>query len=68
MNNYIKSCRFEDDVKAGAGVILNSIGKVRIPGLGWWKFSVLDSYCMLGKEFSSDGSWDKHIKSPCSST
>ena len=24
---------------------------------------VLDSYCYLGIEFSSDGSWDKHIKS-----
>ena len=25
--------------------------------------SYLDSYCYLGVEFSSDGSWDKHIKS-----
>ena len=24
---------------------------------------VLDSYCCLGIEFSSGGSWDKHIKS-----
>ena len=24
---------------------------------------ILDSYCYLGVEFSSDGSWDKHIKS-----
>ena len=25
-------------------------------------FPILDSYCYLGVEFSSDGSWDKHIK------
>ena len=32
-------------------------------GLGLGKPSLLDSYCYLGVEFSSDGSWDKHIKS-----
>ena len=26
-------------------------------------FPTLDSYCYLRVEFSSDGSWDKHIKS-----
>ena len=31
-------------------------------GLGWWSL-VSNSYCYLGKNFSSDGSRDKHIKS-----
>ena len=37
-------------------------------GSGKWVWGdeslpILDSYCYLGVEFSSDGSWDKHIKS-----
>ena len=25
--------------------------------------TIIDSYCYLGVEFSTDGAWDKHIKS-----
>ena len=37
-------------------------------GSGKWVWGdeslpILDSYCYLGVEFSTDGSWDKHIKS-----
>ena len=62
--NYSKRWRFEANIKQGAIVIFSKTGR----GSGKWVWGdeslpVLDSYCYLGVEFSSDGSWDKHIKS-----
>ena len=61
---YSKRWRFEANVKKCAVVIFSKLGKVS----GKWVWGdeslpVLNSYCYLGVEFSSDGSWDKHIKS-----
>ena len=68
VHNYTKHWRFEGNVKKCAVVIFSKLGKV---SSGWvWggeSLSISDSYCYLGIEFSSDGSWDKYIK-PLSST
>ena len=50
--------------KKCAVVIFSKVGKVS----GGWVWSgeslpVLNSYGYLGMKFSSDGSWDTHIKS-----
>ena len=62
--NYSKRWRFQANVKKCAIVIFSKTGR----GSGKWVWGdeslpILDSYCYLGVEFSSDGSWDKHIKS-----
>ena len=62
--NYSKHWCFEANVKKSAVVIFSKLGNF----LGKWVWGqeslpVLDSYCYLGIEFSSNGSWDKHIKS-----
>ena len=64
VHNYSKCWRFEANVKKCATVSFSKTGK----GSGKWVsgeegLSILDSYCYLGVECSSDGSWDKHIKS-----
>ena len=64
VHNYSKRWRFEANVKKCAIVIFSKTGR----GSGKWVWGdeslpILDSYCYLGVEFSSDGSWDKHIKS-----
>ena len=64
VHNYSKRWRFQANVKKCAVVIFSKSEKVS----GKWAWGnenlpVLDSYCYLGIEFSSDGSWDKHIKS-----
>ena len=56
VHNYSKRS-FEANVKKCAVVIFSKVGKV----LGGWVWDgesllVLDSYCYLGIEFSSDGS------------
>ena len=57
VHNYSKRWYFEANVKKYAVVIFSKLGKVS----GGWVWSgesplVLDSYCYLGIEFSSDGS------------
>ena len=61
---YSKRWRFEANVGKCAVIIFSKLGKVS----GKWVWGeeslpVLKSYCYLGVEFSSDGSWDRHIKS-----
>ena len=71
VHNYSKRWRFEANVKKCATVVFSKMGRLSSPQArqqaGWvWgdvSLPVLDSYCYLGIEFSSDGSWDKHIKS-----
>ena len=63
-DNYSKRWRFEASVKKCAVAIFSKVGKA----LGGWVWGgeslpVLGSYCYLRIEFSSDGSWDKHINS-----
>ena len=64
VHNYSKRWRFEANVKKCAVVVFSRTER----GSGKWVWGgeslpILDSYCYLGIEFSSDGSWDKHIKS-----
>ena len=64
VHNYSKRWRFEANVKKCAVVVFSKTGT----SSGKWVWGgeslpILESYCYLGVEFSSDGSWDKHIKS-----
>ena len=74
VHNYSKRWRFQANVKKCAPVVfffpktgeafINPDPPTRRMGLGWWRPSCFRFlYCYLGIEFSSDGSWNKHIKS-----
>ena len=64
VHNHSKRRRSEANVQRACWC--NFFQKQTLLG-GWiWgveSLPVLDSYCFLGIEISSDGSWDKHIKS-----
>ena len=64
MHNYSKRW-FEVNVKKVCCCIFFTSRQIS-GGCVWGceSLPVLDSYCYLGIEFSSNGSWDKHIKSP----
>ena len=62
--NYSNRWRFEANVKKCAVVKFSKTREVTGTWLwGHQDIPILDSYCYLGVEFSSDGLWDKHIKS-----
>ena len=61
--NYSKRWRFEAILKKKCHCSIFKNRK-RISGKWVWgdeSLPILDSYCYLGVQFSSDGSWDKHI-------
>ena len=64
VHNYSKRWRFEANIKKSAVVIFFKSAALS-SGWVWGQVSlpVLDSYCYLGIEFSSNGSLDKRIKS-----
>ena len=62
--NCSKRCRFEANVKKSTVVIFSQLENFWSKWVwGQESLPVLDSYCYLVIECSSNGSWDKHIKS-----